>query len=1751
MAATTKELKILITIANQAKDGLANLLSDLASMQNQLDALTSTLSDFGKDTDGLSAVGEAAQEATSNLENTNEAAKQEGEKKKEEASKEAEGHGEGGHGGGGGGGGHEPPSAAGLHEEEGAHHGAADAAHEHTNAIEKLSEAFEKLMKWVTFVSGGFLAIEAIHLGKEFLDVAARTETLGVVLGVVGTTAGYTTEQLEEADKAIQKMGITAESSRESLTDLIKAGIDIDLAPRLARASQDLAVVAGQNSSETFRRLIVNIDQMDTLGLKFMGVMINKEAVMAQAAADAGRAITGTAQKQVFANAVLDESIKLSGVYEASMNTVGKMLTSFPRYIEEFKDAVGALGQGFYVEIVKGATEIVKALTELAKAFKEEGPNAEAFGEEVAQAGDHASGLAGAVRSASHALVEMIEFLTEHKEILEQLVKVLRDVALGYAIVWGVNKVVAFRALVLSFLPTLITMFGYLANTLTAVAIRFAAMWVAATGPIGVVVAGVAALGAAIYGVYKLMSDNDKKKTDIVDPSKIKENTKLVDEYAESLKRTKELREKQDSLIDDRRVATVKSVSGTKEEREKYRKEAEDLTTEINEYTNKIKKETEKRQKVVEEINKNGKLDEHNVERVKAANEDFAEFNKAKTDADKFEKDLGDNLAKVRSDVGSYRRGVSQEFGEASGAIDVMVEGLHTKGTVVANAISSISSALDVAASKVTNNNELQKYEELQQRTLESLKKELSEEDFNNLKNAYADRLLIVKNQVSEANAAEAAGGAKALAFHRTQSKQESEFRVTRLQEDISRRKALFDIDLSNERFRLENGLENLRSYFANRSKLIDDGLEDDKRLSVAKIADLQIKKTLTTDPNAQAAIDAQITAERARIQQSEINAQKERQALLVETYNTQVHGEQLIAQLREDINTRYGHEEVAIRSEVARSLRDELVSLGSTASAEDIILAKRKAELDLQTKMTELTLKRQDSELQLKRSFLDLLDAEVNSARDDGLATTLDAQEALNANIRDRLDLLKQEREGILAARDAYLSMGNVTSANEMNLKAMELTKQMYQLRDSIVNVGGQLEKTFADSFASNLQAVIEHTKSFKQAFFDIFRDLNSQILKVLTKDVAENFVKSMKQGAQGGEGGFFQQIAALVTGKPQQEKPDLGASPSGPLWIKNVDPTKDAIPPQLLTTADSMLTQLQLIAQNTATMASRSNNNTSVQGTPGQGNEGTPGGLVPFDTTTANSLLGRGNKPVDSLAMIPAFDEAAKSAGLDKYNLNGDFLRYMALKESGMNPYAKSPSGAEGLMQLMPDTYKDLGYDHGDMMDPAKNVMAGAKYLAQQLEKYSGDLDKALSAYNAGPGNTDKAIAKGLPYAQNKETQDYVAKLGTGSNLFLPTADKPMPVVVVTGSKADVAAAKEDQIQQVVISATREQVEAAKADTDTTKENTTATTESIQATKTSTEQLTNFAQSVAQAQIQLHSIVSPQAGQTSTSVSGVDSNADITQVNGLSPADKAPIDKVDGFANTTAAPISAALGQAIGQKLGGPAGTFAATITQLLGPKLVQPLVKGLGENLSKGFKDVGDNSKEDIDSMSGSIGDTLSSFFSNFGSTIMNFFSGSGGGSGGGFLSSIASLFGGGGEGDAAATVAEALFADGGMVSGPGTGTSDSIPARLSHGEYVMTAEKTAQYLPLLEAMRTGVLDTTLSTMFSGLNIDIPTTPQYATGGYVSEMHVGNTTHSRPVNVNMTVVTPDANSFRRSQDQIASKTGQQVNRAIRRNN
>jgi hypothetical protein len=115
----------------------------------------------------------------------------------------------------------------------------------------------------------------------------------------------------------------------------------------------------------------------------------------------------------------------------------------------------------------------------------------------------------------------------------------------------------------------------------------------------------------------------------------------------------------------------------------------------------------------------------------------------------------------------------------------------------------------------------------------------------------------------------------------------------------------------------------------------------------------------------------------------------------------------------------------------------------------------------------------------------------------------------------------------------------------------------------------------------------------------------------------------------------------------------------------------------------------------------------------------------------------------------------EAMVREASERHHVDPALVRAVIETESNWNPLAVSRKGAVGLMQLIPTTAQRFGVN--DLYSPQQNVDAGVKYLKTLLERYNGNLDLALAAYNAGEGAVDRA--HGVP--SYRETRNYVQRV------------------------------------------------------------------------------------------------------------------------------------------------------------------------------------------------------------------------------------------------------------------------------------------------------------------------------------------------------------------------------------------------------
>lgn len=135
---------------------------------------------------------------------------------------------------------------------------------------------------------------------------------------------------------------------------------------------------------------------------------------------------------------------------------------------------------------------------------------------------------------------------------------------------------------------------------------------------------------------------------------------------------------------------------------------------------------------------------------------------------------------------------------------------------------------------------------------------------------------------------------------------------------------------------------------------------------------------------------------------------------------------------------------------------------------------------------------------------------------------------------------------------------------------------------------------------------------------------------------------------------------------------------------------------------------------------------------------------------------------KPSDkSLTRLTKYEPIIREAA-GSFGVSDSLIKSVILAESSGRAEAVSKANAKGLMQLLDSTAMDMGVKN--IFDPKENIFGGTKYLSLMLNEFNNDLDLALAAYNAGPGNVKKH--NGIP--PFKETQNYVKRIKAYHNYF-----------------------------------------------------------------------------------------------------------------------------------------------------------------------------------------------------------------------------------------------------------------------------------------------------------------------------------------------------------------------------------------------
>lgn len=230
-----------------------------------------------------------------------------------------------------------------------------------------VSKSFGGMATAIKMAATAYGVFKAVGFLKDATLLAARYETLGVVMKVAGNNAGYSAKQMAEFEKGLQKAGIAMIESRSTLTKMAQAQIDLTQSATLARIAQDAAVIGNINSSEAFDIMIHGIQAGMPLILRNIGIQVDFEAAYQKSAKALGKTsteLTTIEKTQARANAVVAEGAKIQAIYEQSMTTAAKQMFSLKRHVDNLKVGLGKAFTPVLAEVVQQITEGIMGIND-------------------------------------------------------------------------------------------------------------------------------------------------------------------------------------------------------------------------------------------------------------------------------------------------------------------------------------------------------------------------------------------------------------------------------------------------------------------------------------------------------------------------------------------------------------------------------------------------------------------------------------------------------------------------------------------------------------------------------------------------------------------------------------------------------------------------------------------------------------------------------------------------------------------------------------------------------------------------------------------------------------------------------------------------------------------------------------------------------------------------------------------------------------------------------------------------------------------------------------------------------------------------------------------------------------------------------------------------------------------------------------------------------------------------------------------
>lgn len=215
-------------------------------------------------------------------------------------------------------------------------------------------------------VVAGAVGASVIAFGIKSFNAAARVDELNYALDAIGKSTGLGGQALADEAAEVKGMGIEMEIAQKAVLKFAQNNLELGKASDIARIAQDLAIISGENSTDTFNKLTHAVITGRSEVLKSVGIQENAGQMYAKFAKSIGKTtkeLTYQEKQQAVLAGVMAEGTKVFGTYEAAMKSPGKTLRSFKRLHNELQVAMGNVLLKAFGPLILAAYDLEKAIT--------------------------------------------------------------------------------------------------------------------------------------------------------------------------------------------------------------------------------------------------------------------------------------------------------------------------------------------------------------------------------------------------------------------------------------------------------------------------------------------------------------------------------------------------------------------------------------------------------------------------------------------------------------------------------------------------------------------------------------------------------------------------------------------------------------------------------------------------------------------------------------------------------------------------------------------------------------------------------------------------------------------------------------------------------------------------------------------------------------------------------------------------------------------------------------------------------------------------------------------------------------------------------------------------------------------------------------------------------------------------------------------------------------------------------------------